>query len=342
MANGTSRTLTTVYENDDFQITGISVSKTGRLFLNFPRWSDRYLHAVVEVVNGEAKPFPNAEWNQWNLKPATAGEHFVCVQSVVVDGNDSLWVVDAAAPLLTSVVPGGAKLVQIDLASNTVSRTITFDPTVVMADSYLNDVRFDDERRIAYVTDSGHGGIIVVDLASGQAHRALDGHPSVMVEEGVRVVVDGKELLQFGKPPQFNSDSIALSPDREYLYYKPVTANTLYRVKTEVLRDASASPEVVAAAVETVAQTFPTDGLWMDARGNLYLTDVTHDAVTRLAPDGGLERVVEDRKLQWPDTMSEGPDGTLYVSASHINNSPPFNQGLSTRNEPYRVFTFTP
>jgi sugar lactone lactonase YvrE len=113
-------------------------------------------------------------------------------------------------------------------------------------------------------------------------------------------------------------------------------------VKTDVLRDESAPPEVVAAAVETVAQTFPTDGLWMDARGNLYLTDVTHDAVTRLAPDGTLERVVEDRKLQWPDTMSEGPDGTLYVSASHINNSPPFNQGQSTRNEPYRVFKFMP
>ncbi len=297
MTTGTARTLTTVYQNDDFQITGISVSQTGRLFVNFPRWSDRYLHAVVEVVNGEAKPFPNDEWNQWDNKPATAGEHFVCVQSVVVDGNDSLWIVDAAAPLLAGTVPGGPKLVQVDLATDRVSRVIAFDPEVAKLDTYLNDIRFDDARQTAYITDSGHGGIIVVDLKTGAAHRALDGHPSVMVEPGVRVVVDGKELLQNGKPPQFNADGIALSPDCEYLYYKPVTADTLYRVKTSALREAKASPDAAAAAVETVAKTFPTDGLWMDASGDLYLSDVAHDAVTRLTPDGTLERVVEDKNL---------------------------------------------
>ncbi len=36
-----TRSLTEVYSNNDFQLTGISVSKTGRLFVNFPRWSDR-------------------------------------------------------------------------------------------------------------------------------------------------------------------------------------------------------------------------------------------------------------------------------------------------------------
>ncbi len=343
MATGTSRPLTTVYQNDDFQITGVSVSKTGRLFVNFPRWSDRYRNAVLEIgANGEEKPFPDDDWNQWNNKPATAGEHFVCVQSVVIDDEDSLWIVDAAAPMLASVVPGGAKLVQVDLKTDTVSRVITFDPEVAKLDTYLNDIRIDTKRKTAYITDSGHGGIIVVDVATGTAHRALDGHPSVMVEEGVRIVVDGKELLQNGKPPQFNADGIALSPDGEWLYYKPVTANALYRVKTSALRDAKSSPDAAAAAVEKVADTFPTDGLWMDQQGNLYLTDVTNDAVTRLAPDGTLERVVEDTILQWPDTLSQGPDGAIYVSASHINNSPPFNKGLSTRTQPYAVFKFTP
>jgi hypothetical protein len=31
-----------------------------------------------------------------------------------------------------------------------------------------------------------------------------------------------------------------------------------------------------------------------------------------------------DDRLQWPDTFTEGPDGSLYISASHINESPPF------------------
>ena len=341
-ANGAT-TLTTVYENDDFQLTGVSVSRTGRLFVNFPRWSDRYLHAVCEIApDGAAKPYPDDAWNAWNLKPATAGTAFVCVQSVVVDTDDVLWVVDAAAPLLASVVPGGAKLVAIDLATDRVVRVIAFDPDVAKADSYLNDIRIDTRRNTAYLTDSGHGGLIVVDLATGSARRVLDGHPSVFVEPGVSVVVRGKELLQHGKPPQFDADGIALSPGGAYVYYKPVTGKTLYRIATETLRDSGATPDAVGRAVEIVAQTFPTDGLWMDAAGTLYLTDVENDAVARLLPSGALERVVSSPALRWPDTFSQGPDGRIYVSASHIDESPNFNGGKSVRSSPYAVFAFAP
>src|SRR5579875_413153 len=73
--------LTEVYHNNDFQLTGISVSKTGRLFINFPRWSPEYLNAVIEVMpDGSAKPFPDEDWNRWDLTPPTASKHFVCVQ----------------------------------------------------------------------------------------------------------------------------------------------------------------------------------------------------------------------------------------------------------------------
>ena len=319
------------------------MSKSGRLFVNFPRWSDRYLNAVVEVMpDGSTKPFPDQEWNQWDLKPASAPTHFVCVQSIVVDDSDALWILDPAAPALASVVPGGAKIVKVDLKTNKVERVITFGEEVAKPDSYLNDVRFDLPRHTAYMTDSGHGGLVVLNLETGKAHRALDGHPSVMVEQGVQVVVDGKQLLANGKPPQFNADGIALSPDGEYLYYKPVTAVNLYRVKTDVLREASASAEQVGAAVEKVAKTFPTDGLWMDKSRNLYLSDVEHNAVARLTPDGKLERVVSDNRLQWPDTFTEGPDGSIYISASNINNSPTYNKGKSTRTLPYMVFKFKP
>jgi len=337
------KALTEVYQNNDFQLTGITVSKTGRLFVNFPRWSDRYVNAVLEAMpDGSAKPFPDKDWNEWDMKPATAGRHFVCVQSVVVDDTDALWILDPAAPALASVVPGGAKLVKVDLKRNQVSRVISFSSDIAKPDSYLNDVRFDTRRNTAYITDSGAGGLVVVDLQSGKAHRALDGNPSVMVEKGVQVVVDGKLLLRYSKPPQFNSDGIALSPDGQYVYYKAVTANTLHRIKTDVLRDTSAPPERVAAAVEKVADTFPTDGLWMDSKQNLYLSDVTHNAVTRRSANGRMEQIVADPRLQWPDTFSEGSDGAIYITASHIDDSPAYNEGKSTRKLPYPVFKFQP
>lgn len=73
-------------------------------------------------------------------------------------------------------------------------------------------------------------------------------------------MVDGKPLLFNGKPPAFNSDSIALSADGEHLYYKALTAVALYRIQTSILRGDGEAPANAAKAVEKVATTFPTDG----------------------------------------------------------------------------------
>ena len=122
----------------DQQVTGVGVSrKSGRVFVNFPNWSDQHSISVAEIVNGQPKPFPNEEWN----KPGIAASHFVCVQSVVVDDQDNLWVLDPAAPKMQEIVKGGPKLVKIDLQANQVAQTITFGEDIATAKSYLNDVR---------------------------------------------------------------------------------------------------------------------------------------------------------------------------------------------------------
>ena len=101
----------------DQQVTGVGVStKSGRIFVNFPDWSDQHSTSVAEIVNGQPKPFPNEEWNK--LGPPAA--HFVCVQSVVVDDQDNLWVLDPASPKMQGIVRGGPKLVKIDLQTNQV------------------------------------------------------------------------------------------------------------------------------------------------------------------------------------------------------------------------------
>ncbi|MEJ8629517.1 L-dopachrome tautomerase-related protein [Sphingomonas sp. I4] len=70
------------------------------------------------------------------------------------------------------------KLVRIDLASNTVTKTILVPGDVALQGTYLNDIRFSPDGKTGYITDSGtRGAIIVVDLESGKSHRALDGHP---------------------------------------------------------------------------------------------------------------------------------------------------------------------
>jgi len=51
-----------------------------------------------------------------------------------------------------------------------------------------------------------------------------------------------------------------------------------------------------------------------------------------------IEPVIADKRLLWPDTLSWGPNGQLYVTASQIENMPRFNNGKSTRTEPYKLW----
>ncbi|GAC1360147.1 MAG: L-dopachrome tautomerase-related protein [Acidobacteriaceae bacterium] len=133
--------------------TGVTVSRGNRIFVNFPRWGDDVPFTVAELVHGHAVPYPSPEINDWpgrNLpnpnafadEPANQ-THLVNVQSVVVDPADRLWLLDTGAPRLKNIVPGGPKLVCVDLATNKVVRTILLPPETAGANSYMNDIRFD-------------------------------------------------------------------------------------------------------------------------------------------------------------------------------------------------------
>jgi sugar lactone lactonase YvrE len=80
----------------------------------------------------------------------------------------------------------------------------------------------------------------------------------------------------------------------------------------------------------------------MDSKQNIYLRNMQGESVARLTPDKTIQTLVTDHRLQWPDTFSQGPDGSIYISASHINESPTYNRGKSTRTTPYAVFKFRP
>ena len=323
------------------QVTGVGVSlKSGRIFVNFPYWSDDHPMSVAEIVNGQPRAFPDDEWN----KPGAPESHFVCVQSVVVDDQDNLWILDPAAPKMQEIVKGGPKLVKVDLSTNKVVETIPFGEDVAPAKSYLNDVRIDTANQKAFISESGKGAIIVVDLFSGKARRLLDDHKSTKPEPKVKLVVDGKELIDQQKksPPQIASDGIALDAKNGHLYYHALTGHTLYRIKTSYLTDENLSKSDLESKVENVGQTPAPDGMLEAPDGSVYLTDLEHSAVVHWnATSNKIEPVIADKRLLWPDTLSWGLNGDLYVTASQIENMPRFNNGKSTRTEPYKLWKIT-
>jgi hypothetical protein len=77
--------------------TGVTVSRRGRIFVNFPRWGDDVPFTVAELRGGKPVAYPGPEVNRQDASDLAG--HFQSVQSVVVDGADRLWILDTGSPL---------------------------------------------------------------------------------------------------------------------------------------------------------------------------------------------------------------------------------------------------
>jgi sugar lactone lactonase YvrE len=307
----------------DRQWTGIAVSAEGRIFVNFPRWPLDVPVSVGELQqDGSVKPYPGPEYQDWT-PGANALTKFICVQSVHVDAADRLWILDPANPWFRGVLPLGAKLMQVNLKTNRVVRTYDFDESVALPASYLNDVRIDVERNVAYMTDSGVGALVVLDLETGVARRLLDGHPSTQAED-ILPVIGGRPF-----PMKVHADGIALDAAGGWLYWQALTGRTLYRLSTSVLNDAELDATALAAAVEVFAISGISDGLLWTPAG-IMVSALEEGAIKRVAPDGTVTTVVRDERIVWPDSFAAGPDGAIYFTTAqiHLGPNPP---------TPYRI-----
>ena len=322
-AAGTGRGLK-VTASSSRQWTGVAVSDQGRVFVNYPYWSEDVPVSVAEIVDGRPVPYPTAEWN--NRKNSKS---FNAVQSVVIDAENRLWVLDTQNPHFKGVEKAGPILYHFDLKSNRKVRAFTFPAGVYQSNSYFNDVRVDTKKKIAYISDSGNGALIVLNLTTGKSRRLLEGHPSVQSEIDY-LVCDGVIWNN-----SVDADGIALTPNGASLYYIALTGHTLYRIATDALSDESLSPQDLARHVETVAAVPATDGMMFDRDGNLWLGGLENNAINQLNPEGSLIRVLQDPAIRWADSFAMDRAGTLYFTTSQIQ-LPEKDRG------PYQVLSFQP
>lgn len=338
--------LQQVFAFHDAMPTGVTVSETGRIFVNFPRWGDDVPFTVAEIRDGKVQAWPNAQINKED--PQNPAKGLISVQSVVADGQGRVWLLDTAAPGFAAPKPGGAKLVAVDLASNKVVKTLVFPANVILPSTYVNDMRFDfrnGKEGTVYVTDSsvsGPGAIIVMDIATGKATRRLSGAKSTSVDPSFIPVVEGQALMTKGadgkkKAPGVASDGIALSPDGQTLYFSPLSSRHLYSVPTSLLRDASVSEKTLDAAVQDLGEKGASDGLEADASGAVYATDYEHNGIRKRLADGTWQTIVHDPRVLWPDTLSIGPDGYLYFTANQLHRQAGFQGGKDLRQKPYSL-----
>jgi hypothetical protein len=322
----------------------------GRVFVAGPRWAGApgpMLGELDGVRDGTVdhtapRPYPDDAWNDWHpgADPAHA---FVNINSLRPDGRGGLWAVDTGAPDFGgNPLPGGAKLVRIDLATNRVSQVVPLGPAVAMAGSYVDDVRFNGD--FAYLTDAGRPGLIVLDLRTGppatRARRVLDGDPSVTAPPNRPVVLDGRPVLApDGTPLKVNADPLEVSPDGDWLYYGPLTG-PWSRIETRWLDDPTTPPAVLAAQVRPWADLPPVGGTALDAAGDLYFTDLAQDALRCRRPDGQVSTLVRDPRLHWTDAPAIDADHTIWLPVPQLDRVALFQHGTSAVHRPVQLFRY--
>ncbi|MBL4560889.1 MAG: SMP-30/gluconolactonase/LRE family protein [Labilibaculum sp.] len=297
-----------VIATSDRQWTGIAVSHEGRVFVNYPKWSDNVPISVAEIVDGKTIAYPNADWNNSDNQ-----DSFTAVQSVVIDDKDRLWILDTKNPQFIGVLESGPVLYQFNPKSNQKEKAYTFPKGVFTANSYFNDVRVDTNKEIAYLTDSGNGAIIVLDLKSGKSRRLLDHHPSTESEVDY-LICDNQNWKN-----SVHSDGIALSPDRNYLYYTALTGHTLYKIPTTNLLNEQLSNKQIVDKVQKVMAIPATDGMLFDKKGNLWLGGLENNSINKINTNGELVQLIQDKRIRWADSFAEDKDGNIYFTTSQIH-----------------------
>ena len=312
---------------------GIATTPTNRIFLPFSRIDGSEGPQAVEWKDGGPVAFPDAAWNSWK-KGDDPAKAFVRVNALRIGPHGALWIVDVGAPGLNNPkLPHGPKLVKVDLATNLVTRVYDLEDAT-SAKSFVDDVRFHDN--LAYITDAGSPGVIVLDLTTGATRRVLDGDPSMTAQRPITAedhVLRGRD----GKPVRIHADQLEVAPDGKFFYYQPASG-PMSRIATRYLDDPKLPNAQLAKHVTTFAKTPSTGGTAIDAAGNIYCSDTDERRVLKIHPDGTLETLIQDQRLVWVDAMWIDDDGYLYMPAAQLDRMAPFNGGVDKVDYPISVY----
>jgi sugar lactone lactonase YvrE len=321
----------------DYPPGNVAVSQDGRIFLTLhPDGAPPV--SVVEIVGGRPVPYPNAAYQD---RDDESVPHFQTVLALRIDRQNRLWALDHA-----EFGQGQPRLLAFDLATNQQVHRYDFPSDVAGFLSMLNDFQVSPDGDTIYIAESSPiaqtPALIVYDVPGQTSRRLLESHPSVLPEDYM-LRVEGRDMTVLGLYTlRIGVDSIALDRSGEWLYYGPVNGDRMYRIAARDLEDRGLAPEMLAARVEDYGPKPQSDGLGSDDAGNVLITDPEHGAVLTLGSDRQLRTLVKSPRLRWPDGMSFGPDGWLYVTCSSLQHVL-FRSGAHMRaHAPYQVFRFRP
>ena len=328
------------------QPAGVAVSDSGRLFVTFPRHDGNVAFTVAEIKNGQPVAYPSEDLSHAALDRPS--ETLFSVQTLQIDASGHLWMLDTGTLQFGEPPLAGApKLVETDLASNRLIRTVVLPQEALVPNSALKDFRLDFHRGqagIVFITDSAPNseGLIVLDLGSGHAKRRLTSIAAVSARGGHTPIIGYEPLVEMKKgmlkPWLVGLNGLELSADCKTLYFSAFTGRRLYSIPTDDLSNPVVDDAKVNGEVSEMADIGMAGHFSLDANGDLYFMDMEQNAIYERTHDGRIHAVVVDPRLIWPDTMAIGSDKYLYLTTSQHDLRPEFHDGKELRHPPYGLY----
>jgi len=65
------------------------------------------------------------------------------------------------------------------------------------------------------------------------------------------------------------------------------------------------------------------DGMEFDQNGNLYMGDLERNAIAYRRPDGQMQILIQDERIQWPDSLAIDPQNRLLFTDSRLQRALP-------------------
>lgn len=312
----------------------LAIGPDGRMFMSVHEFYGPELRIVEVMPDGSTKPYPTETWAR---APQDDADGLNGVLGLRADREGILWMLDGQGENQTGRIVGW------DTKTETLHAIHYIGAPVARPTSFLNDLAVDRDHEAIYISDTGDGqnsAIIVVDLESGRARRVLEGS-KYTIPEDTPMVIDGREITLGGNPAKIGINPITVDPTNTWVYFAPMTASAMYRIRTTDLLDESLSDADLEARVERYGDKPISDGSTVDTGGNVYITAMTDNALGVTKPDSSYEVLYQsDDELPWPDGFSIGADGYVYATINELHRSPVLNGGEDASQGIYKIVRF--
>ena len=302
------------------------IDAKGNQYLGVPRWAPGIPGTVNQIVMKDGKamltPFPSWEMNKEGDVKA--------LQSVLgfeISESGIMWLLDQGHVCGAPSKDGAQKLVAWDLEKNALVESVPIpDAIASYQDSFLNDLVIDEKNGFIYIADSGifseplHGGLIVYNMKNKTFRRVLDRHASVQDIPGYWFSIRGKQIWK-DRAMRTGVDGIALSADRQTLYWSPLTSRDLYAINTTFLRDYMMPLEMVEKNVINIgSKGTNTDGMAGDSKGRIWFTMLEGMGVGYYDPAGmTMNPYIWDDRMVWVDGITFDNKGYMYFNNDRLH-----------------------